>query len=127
MACIYSEDDTDAVAEIRVVGRVTEHDMDSIIPKLEAFISTHGTIRIVEVIEKFEGFDPTTIFDGAKFDLKHMKHVTHAAIVSDIAWLGFMTRAAAMVMPITIRVFGMDQLEEAREWARTADQVSSAA
>ena len=60
MACIYTEHATAPIAEIRVVGRVTEHDMDEILPKLEAFIDTHGSIRIIEVIEKFDGFDPTT-------------------------------------------------------------------
>ena len=127
MACIYTEHATQPVVEIRVVGHVTQHDMDEILPKLEAFIDRHGTIRIVEVIESFEGFDPTTVLDGLKFDLNHLTDVTHAAVVSDIGWIGVMTRAASMVMPVTIRVFTMDELDEAREWARTADKVSSAA
>ena len=127
MACIYTEHATQPVVEIRVVGHVTQHDMDEILPKLEAFIRRHGTIRIVEVIETFEGFDPTTFLDGLKFDLNHLTDVTHAAVVSDIGWIGVMTRAASMVMPVTIRVFTMDELEEAREWARTADKVNSAA
>ncbi len=125
MACIYSEHASEPVAEIRVVGRVTQHDMDELLPKLEAFIKRHGSIRLVEIIEKFEGFDPTTVLDGLKFDINHLTDVTHAAVVSDIGWIGVMTRAASMVMPITIRVFTMDELEKAREWARTADKVSA--
>lgn len=127
MACIYKEDPTEPVAEIRVIGHVTQHDMDEILPKLEAFIDRHGTIRIVEIVESFEGFDPTTILDGLKFDINHLTDVTHAAVVSDIPWLGFMTRAASMVMPVAVRIFGMDDLEEARNWARTADRVSEQA
>lgn len=116
MACIYTEDDTLPVVELRVVGRVTENDMNQIIPKLEAFIQRHGSVRLLEVIERFDGFDPTTIFDGMKFDIKHLKDISHAAIVSDIPWISFMTGAAAMVMPLTIRVFPMDKLDEARDW-----------
>lgn len=116
MACIYNEHETLPIVELRVVGRVTDHDMDEIIPKLEAFIDRHGTIRILEVIERFDGFDPTTVLDGMKFDLKHLSDVTHAAVVSDIPWVSFMTNAAAMVMPLTMRVFRMDQLEEAKSW-----------
>ncbi len=127
MACIYTEDDTDPIVELRIVGRVTQHDMDEILPKLEAFIAKHGTIRLVEVIEKFDGFDPTTVLDGLKFDLNHLTDVTHAAVVSDIGWIGVMTRAASMVMPISLRVFTMDELQEARDWARDVDRVSSAA
>ena len=121
MACIYSEHETAPVAEIRVVGRVTQNDMDRILPQVEAFIGKHGSIRIVEVIEKFEGFDPTTVLDGLKFDYNHLSDVTHAAVVSDIAWIGLMTRASSMVMPVAIRSFSMDQLDEARAWALDPD------
>ena len=116
MACIYTEHETLPVAEIRVLGRVTDHDMDEIVPKMEAFIDKHGTIRLLEVIERFDGFDPTTILDGMKFDLKHITDVTHVAVVSDVPWVSFMTSAAAMVMPITVRVFGLSQIDEARAW-----------
>ncbi len=127
MACIYSEDTNEPIVEVRVLGRVTQNDMDNILPKLEAFIEKHGTIRFVEVVESFEGFDPTTVLDGLKFDLNHLTDVTHAAVVSDIGWIGVMTRAASMVMPVTIRAFTMDQLDEARDWARTVDRISPAA
>ena len=103
---------------------MTEHDMDEIVPKLEAFIEKHGHIRIVEVIEKFEGFDPTTVLDGIKFDYNHLRDVTHAAIVSDIPWVGFMSMAAGMVMPVAVRVFPMEELEAARKWAANPDDQS---
>ena len=116
MACRYTEHKTLPIVEIRVMGRVTEHDMEEIVPKMEAFIEKHGTIRLLEVIEQFDGFDPTTILDGMKFDLKHITDVTHIAVVSDVPWISFMTSAAAMVMPITVRVFGLDKIDEARKW-----------
>lgn len=121
MACIYTEHETLPVVELRVIGRVTEHDMDEIIPKLEAFIARHGSIRVLEVIERFDGFDPSTILDGMKFDLKHLSDVSHAAVVSDIPWVSFVTSASAMVMPITMRVFAMDDLDSARAWIEKPD------
>ena len=117
MACIYTEHETLPVAEIRVDGHVTEHDMDEILPRMEAFIERHGTIRIIEVIERLEGFDPTTILDGMKFDIKHLRNISHAAIVSDIPWVSFMTTAVALVMPVTVRMFPMSRTDEARRWA----------
>lgn len=121
MACIYTEHETLPVVEIRVVGRVTENDMDKILPQLEAFIARHGTVRLIEVIERFDGFDPTTILDGIKFDIKHLKDISHAAIVSDIPWVGFMTSSVAMVMPLTIRVFPEEKLDEAMAWIAKPD------
>ncbi len=116
VACIYTEHETLPIVELRVVGRVTERDMGEIIPRLEAFIGKHGTIRLLEVIERFDGFDPTTILDGMKFDIKHLKDVSHAAVVSDIPWVGFMTSAAALVMPLVMRTFPLAQEESARAW-----------
>ena len=116
MACIYTEHKTLPVVEILVDGRVTEHDMDQILPKMEVFIEKHGKVRMVEIIERFEGFDPSTILDGIKFDVKHMTDLTHVAVVTDTPWIGFMTRAAAAVVPLTIRVFDLDALDEARAW-----------
>lgn len=116
MACIYTEHQSLPIAELRVLGRVTEHDMDEILPRLEAFIGKHGTVRLLEVIERFDGFDPSTVLDGMKFDLRHISDVTHVAVVSDVPWVSFMTSAAAMVMPITVRAFSMSQIDEARAW-----------
>lgn len=121
MSCTYTEDPNLPVAELRVTGRVTQDDMNAILPKLEAFIARHGKIRIVEVIETFEGFDPMTMMDGMRFDIAHLTDVTHAAVVSDIGWIGMVTRAAAMMMPVTVRMFEMDQIEKARDWARAPD------
>ncbi len=117
MSCIYSEHETAPVAEIRIVGRVTQNDMDNVLPKLEALIKKHGRIRLVEIVDSFESFDPTTILDGIKFDYQHLRDVTHAAVVSDIPWIGFMSRASSMVMPVAIRTFPMSQLDQARAWA----------
>lgn len=125
MACLYSEDAKAQVVEIKVLGRVTENDMNNILPKLEAFIDKHGTIRMVEVIERLEGFDPTTILDGMKFDAKHIRDISHVAIVTDIPWLGFMTNVADVFIPTIVRKFDMDDLDKARDWVRSADKAAA--
>ena len=117
MACFYTEHATAPAAEIRVVGNVTQHDMDSIIPRLKEFMSRHGTISIVEVIEGFDDFDPVTVFDGLEVDQEGLRDVTHAAVVSDVHWIGILSRAASRILPVSVRTFTMDQLDEARIWA----------
>ncbi len=122
MACIYTEHPSEPLAEIRVVGRVTQHDMDEVLPKITAFIERHGNIRLLEIVEVMKGFDTSTILDGIKFDYNHLQHITHAAIVSDISWIGLLTRAAGMIMPVSLRAFPLAEVEAAREWALTADR-----
>lgn len=125
MSCIYTEHASEPIIEIRVLSGVTQNDMDHILPQVEAFIEKHGSIRMVEIVEKMERFDPSVILDGLKFDLKHLSHVSHVAVVTDNGWIGFMTQAASMVMPLTIRVFPMDALDQARDWVQSAGAVSS--
>ncbi len=121
MSCIYTEHDSAPVAEIRVISRVTQNDMSKIIPQLEAFIKKHGKVRLVEIIEDFEGFDPSTILEGIRFDIQHMKDISHVAVVSDKGWIGMMTAVAGRVLPVTLRVFSMAEVEAARAWALEPD------
>lgn len=121
MSCVYTEHPTEPVIEIQVYSRVTQNDMDKILPQVEAFIAKHGTIRMVEVIEKFDGFDPGSLMDGLRFDMAHLKDVSHVAVVSDRGWIGMMTAAAAAVLPVTIRIFSMEELDAARDWVLNPD------
>ncbi len=121
MACIYTEHATKPVVEIRVIGRVTQHDMDEVLPKLIAFIKRHGKVRLVEIIESLDGVEPSTILDGMKFDFQYMRDISHAAVVTDVGWIGVFTRAASLVMPVALRVFSLSEIDEARNWAATAD------
>ena len=121
MACIYTEHATKPVVEIRVIGRVTQHDMDEVLPKLIGFIKRHGKVRLVEIIESLDGVEPSTILDGMKFDFQYMRDISHAAVVTDVGWIGVFTRAASLVMPVALRVFSLSEIDEARNWAATAD------
>ena len=121
MACIYSEDPDAPVVEIRVLCRLTQHDMDEILPKLDAFIDRHGDIRLVETIDRFDGADTGAILDGLKFDYVHLRHITHAAVVSDIGWVGVVTRAASMIIPVSVRTFPLSERNAALDWARNPD------
>lgn len=121
MACIYTEHATKPVVEIRVVGRVTQHDMDEVLPKIKAFIERHGKVRLVEVIEKLDGFETSTILDGIRFDYNYLRDISHAAVVTDVGWIGVFTRAASLVMPVSLRVFALSEIDDARKWAATAD------
>jgi len=56
MAIKYHEHATQPVFEIEVAGKITQADMDSVLPRLEAFLQRHGKVRMVEVIPTFEGF-----------------------------------------------------------------------
>jgi SpoIIAA-like len=120
MSITYTEDAATKTFEITMKGRVTRADYDSIVDRLQAFIDRHGTVRMVEIIESFGGFDPSVLYQGTKFDFKNIRHISHVALVTDIGWLTPLAKATGALTSTTLRTFDMDQIEAARDWIRTA-------
>ncbi len=121
MSVRYSEDPDTKSIEITVDGRVTRADWESIVPRFEAFMNAHETIRLIEVVEELDGFDASMVWEGIKFDFKAIPHISHCAVVTDIAWMSPLTRAVGAVMPMKMRVFPLADVQKARDWLSSAD------
>jgi len=119
MATTYKEYPEHKIAELVVDGKVTREDFNSIAIQLENFIEKHGHIKLLEEIRTLEGFDASMLWEGIKFDiknLKHIRHISHCAVVSDIGWLSAISKASGVVISCKIRTFTLDQIDEARTW-----------
>ncbi|WP_424060148.1 STAS/SEC14 domain-containing protein, partial [Methyloceanibacter sp.] len=53
----YVEHDNAQAVEIHVGGKVSTEEFDRLAQKLEAFITRHGQVRVLEQISDFEGID----------------------------------------------------------------------
>ena len=73
-----------------------------------------------EIVESFEGFDPSILWPGIKFDWQNIQHISHVAVVTDIGWMGPMSKAAGALISTKLRVFDMDDVDEARAWIASA-------
>ncbi len=120
MPVSYAEDAETRTVLLTVDGRVTQDDWDRIVPRFEAFMNAHGTIRLVEIIESLKGFDPVLLWDGVRFDMKAIPHISHCAIATDIGWMSPIVKAAGKVMSMQMRVFPLAESDAAREWATNA-------
>jgi len=119
MTTTYTEDPEHKIAELVVDGKVTHEDFNNIAIQLENFIEKHGRIKLLEVIRTLEGIEASMVWEGIKFDiknLKHIRHISHCAVVSDIGWLSPISKAAGALISCKIRTFTLDQIDEAREW-----------
>lgn len=116
MTVFFSEDPATKTVELCVKGKVTVEDFDAIKEPLQAFIDRHGTIKIIEIVESFDGFEAGVLLPGMRFDLKNLSHISQAAVVSDIGWISPLTKAVGRLMPTRVRMFHMDELDEARAW-----------
>lgn len=116
----YSEDSTLGLIELKVAGRVRAAEFEDVIERMERFFEGHEKVRLVEIIESFEGIDLSLLFDDVLFSLKHLSRFSHVAVVTDLRWAERMANAAAVVLPARLRVFPLADVEAARQWARDA-------
>jgi hypothetical protein len=115
------QDMPDGVSGIRVSGRLRGDDLREAKPAIEELLQT-GEIRIVEVIAPdYEGFGPGGLAEDLKLGLgllvQHHSAFKRIAVVSDKDWVGHAIHAFAWMVPGELAVFGLDELEQAKEWA----------
>jgi hypothetical protein len=111
----------EGVTGIRVSGRLRGDDLREFKPAMEEFLKT-GEIRIVEVVAPdYEGFGPGGLIEDLKLGLgaliEHHSAFKRIAIVSDKEWVAHALHAFAWMVPGELALFGLDELERAKEWA----------
>lgn len=115
------QDMPDGVTGIRVSGRLRGDELREIRPVLEQTLKT-GEVRIVEVIAPdYEGFGPGGFVEDLKLGLgivlPHHSAFKRIAVVSDKEWVAHTLHALAWMVPGELAVFGLNELERAKEWA----------
>jgi SpoIIAA-like len=111
----------EGVAGIRVSGRLMGDDLREFKPAMEELLKT-GEIRIVEVISSdYEGFGPGGLVEDLKLGFgalfQHHKSFKRIAVVTDKPWVVHTLHALAWMVPGELALFGLDELERAKEWA----------
>lgn len=109
------------VTGIRVSGRLNGDDLRDFKPAMEELVKT-DEIRIVEVIASdYAGFGPGGLVEDLKLGLgtvfRHHSAFKRIAVVSDKEWVGHTLHALAWMIPGELAVFGLDELERAKQWA----------
>ncbi|WP_417524383.1 STAS/SEC14 domain-containing protein [Marinovum sp.] len=116
MSITYIEIPDRKRVEFAVGGHISKADYQRIVTPMEAFIETHGTVQMIEVVDSFSGFDPAILLPGISLDIKAIPHISHIAVVTDIGWISPIARAVGALLPTRLRVFPRDGLEDARAW-----------
>jgi hypothetical protein len=111
----------EGVTGVRVSGRLRGDDLREFKPAMEELLKA-GEIRIVEVVAPdYEGFGPGGLIEDLKLGLgaliKHHSAFKRIAVVSDKDWVAHALHAFAWMVPGELALFGLDELERAKEWA----------
>jgi hypothetical protein len=111
----------EGVTGIRVSGRVRGDDLREFKTVMDDILKS-GEIRIVEVIASdYEGFGPGGLVEDLKLGfgalLHHHSAFKRIAVVSDKVWVAHTLHAVGWMVPGELALFGLDELERAKEWA----------
>ncbi|MBV8966931.1 MAG: STAS/SEC14 domain-containing protein [Mycobacteriaceae bacterium] len=111
----------EGVTGIRVSGRLRGEDLREFRPAMDGIVQ-RGEIRIVEVIAPdYEGFGPGGLIEDLKLGLgaliQHHRAFKRIAVVSDKDWVAHALHAFAWMVPGELKLFRLDELDQAKEWA----------
>ncbi len=109
------------VAGIRVSGKVTGDEISQFKPEMEKLLGSEE-VRIVEVIAPdYEGFGRGGLVEDLKAGfgtlIQHHSAFKRIAIVTDKEWVAHTVHAIGWMVPGELEVFGLDDLERAKQWA----------
>ncbi|RII27164.1 MAG: hypothetical protein CXR31_07885 [Geobacter sp.] len=102
-------------------GEVTGADYESVlIPAVEKMLAQRKSIRFLYHLgNEFTGFNAKAMWDDAKVGLQHLAAWERVAVVTDVEWIRVAMKAFGFVLSGKLRVFGNNELMEARRWLET--------
>jgi hypothetical protein len=105
----------------RISGKLTEADyLDLLVPEMEKAMKEYPKIRVIWVMEGFEGWTVGAAWEDFLLGLK-FSAVEKMATVIDESWDEWMTplfKFFTMLTHTELRFFKMERLAEAWEWIR---------
>jgi SpoIIAA-like len=109
------------VSGIRVSGRLSGDDMREFKPTMDELLGA-DEIRLVEVVASdYEGFGVGGLAEDLKLGFGALFNNHSAfkriAVVSDKKWVAHTLHALAWMVPGELAIFGLDELDRAKEWA----------
>jgi hypothetical protein len=112
----YKEYDNAQAVEIVLKGRVSTEEFDALATRLEAFIERHGRVRVLEIVEDFEGMDASAFWHDIKFSLRHLRDFSRCVIVANPDTHHLWSSLVAPFMACEVAHFPPGEEEAARDW-----------
>lgn len=106
------------VLGVQAVGRLTDADYKSFLPKIEQQIDEHGKIRLLVDMEDFDGWDLYAAWDDFTFGMTHWHHYEKMALVGDRDWEKMVAQIGNLLMRGDVRFFELRDRDAAWNWVK---------
>lgn len=116
MLTLIPFDDTRVIG-VRISGKITRPEFDSMVEKLEAVLAKHDKVRVYVELESFGGVAMDTLLEDLKFGICHWNDVERKVVVSDADWVRRLGGLSSRLFSnIQVQVFERDQIDQAKVW-----------
>ncbi len=114
---ITMQHERDNVYRVELGGRLRKLDLDSCQEQLVGEIGRIGPIRLLFVLQEFEGWEHSSNWNDLSFYIGYGDHIERIAIVGPERWRDeTMMFAAADLRRAPVKFFNGDTLDSARLW-----------
>jgi len=104
---------------LKASGRLTDEDYKDMMPRLEAVISKHGSLRLYADLIDFDGWEWRAGWDDLAFGIKHWNDIKRIALIGDANWEQLAAKIADKLSPAEVRYFSDDESESALDWVKS--------
>lgn len=108
------------VVAVRAVGVITGDDYrETLLPLVDEKLKEHDMLKLLFVMgDEYATFAGDAAWEDTKFDFKHLRDFSRIAVVTDVNWVARTMRIFAPILPYTLKVFPMAELEGAKIWIK---------
>lgn len=105
------------ILAIHASGTITEDDYKNVlIPETEKQLGQDEKISMLFVLDGLAHFNFAAMWEDTKYGVKHWTQFRKIALVTDEKWVSDMTRLFIPFFPGEVKLYPMDELEDAKEW-----------
>lgn len=113
------------VMEMSIEGYITAAEFADLLKAMDVEFKSHSKLRLLIKVLNLTGFEPTLVFHDVLFGIRHFFDLSHYAIATDQIWVKRGIIASRLLMLGQIRIFDLDELEQARAWIVPTETASS--
>jgi hypothetical protein len=105
------------VIGFEVLGKLQAEDYrDVVLPALEQAARV-GEVRFVILMPEFHGMTPGALWQDLKVGIEHFRAWKRIALITDVEWMHHMTSIFGWMTPGEVKVFSLQDRDQAIAWA----------
>ncbi len=108
----------DKILQFEATNTLTHVDYERVLmPELEKVIKKYGKARILFAMgEEFHGWEPSAMWDDAKFGIRHRTDFEKCAVVGGPKWVQWATKLGSLLITAECKSFSANELQQAQSW-----------